>query len=222
MVFAIAAHSQKRGRRPCWQCAKVTQPSWALDLGRGVPEPAFSPPGPTLLIGLALGSPRDRGGVGSRLGGQWEPALVLGSQHCLLGHEGGMKVVLTLARPLLWLTGPVIKEHSARNRRLVPCGLSCSILDLYFSFLKQRSGEGLTHLSAFKDPACNPFPTPAQTCSEGKEADLVLVLPQKCHDPPPHPLVPLVDELVAEVAVDLLCRHLLVWREGGVDEAGQL
>lgn len=91
-----------------------------------------------------------------------------------------------------------------------------------FPFRKERSGEGLTNLPALKDSANYPFPTPAQTCSEGEEAGLVFVLPQKRHDPLPHPLIPLVDELVAEVAVDLLGRHLLVRREGGVDEAGQL
>lgn len=90
------------------------------------------------------------------------------------------------------------------------------------SCMKDRPGQGLRNLPAPQDSASRPFPTPAQTCSEGEEADLVLVLLQKCHDPLPHPLVPLVDELVAEVAVNLLGSHLLVRREGGVDEAGQL
>lgn len=86
--------------------------------------------------------------------------------------------------------------------------------------MKQRSGEGPATLPALKDLANNPFPTPVQTCSEGKEADLVFVLLQKSHDPLPHPLIPLVDELLAEVAVDLLGGDLLVRRKGGVDKVG--
>lgn len=47
------------------------------------------------------------------------------------------------------------------------------------------------------------------TCSKGEEEALVRVLLQQRLDPPPHPLVPLVDELLSEVSVDLLRRHLL-------------
>lgn len=84
------------------------------------------------------------------------------------------------------------------------------------------TGKALANLPALRNSAKNPFPTPVQTCSEGKEADLVLILLKKCHDPLPHPLVPLVDELLAEVAVDLLGCHLLMRRERGVDKVGQL
>lgn len=87
---------------------------------------------------------------------------------------------------------------------------------------KERSGEALANLAALKDSGQNPYPTLAQTCSEGKEADLVLVLLQKSHDPLSHALIPLIDELLAEVAVDLLGCHLLVRWEGGVDKVGQL
>ena len=74
-------------------------------------------------------------------------------------------------------------------------------LGLNFSLYKVESPA---NFSALKDSADNPFPTPAQTCSEGKEAALVFVLLQKRHDPLPHALIPLVDELLAEVAVNLL------------------
>lgn len=60
------------------------------------------------------------------------------------------------------------------------------------------------------------------TCSKGKEEALVCVFPQKCHHSLPHPLIPLVDELLSEVAVYLLSRHLLVGRERRVDEVGDL
>lgn len=91
-----------------------------------------------------------------------------------------------------------------------------------FPFMKQRSGKGLANLPALRNSANNPFPILVQTCSEGKETDLVFILLKKRHDPLPHALVPLVDELLAEVAVDLLGCHLLVWRECGVDKVGQL
>lgn len=61
-----------------------------------------------------------------------------------------------------------------------------------------------------------------QTCSKREEADLVLILPQQRHDPLSHALVPLVDELLAEVAVNLLGCHLLMRWEGGVEKVGQL
>jgi len=92
-------------------------------------------------------------------------------------------------------------------------------LGLNFSLYKVNSPA---NFSALKDSADNPFPTPAQTCSEGKEADLVFILLQERHDPLPHALIPLVDELLAEVAVNLLGCDLLVRREGGVDKVGQL
>ena len=104
---------------------------------------------------------------------------------------------------------------------LLILGLNFSLFFFFFNFSLSKV-DSPANLSALKDSADNPFPTPAQTCSEGKEADLVFVLLQKRHDPLPHALIPLVDELLAEVAVNLLGRHLLVRWEGGVDKVGQL
>lgn len=144
----------------------------------------------------------------------------------LLGHKGAAEV-LVLAR----VTPLAHRECHKRalDQRQENCFASSSaegceafpapLWASTFPFMKQRSGEAI---SQPPDSAGSPFPTLTQTCSEGKEADLVFVLPQERHDPLPHPLVPLVDELLAEVAVDFLGRHLLVRGEGGVDKVGQL
>lgn len=60
------------------------------------------------------------------------------------------------------------------------------------------------------------------TSSKGKEKAFVGELLQKCIYPLPHPLVPLVDKLLAEVAVDLLsCDAFLRWQRG-INEIGNL
>lgn len=60
------------------------------------------------------------------------------------------------------------------------------------------------------------------TCSEGKEEALVGVFLQQGPDPLSHPLVPLVDELLTEVAVYFLGGHLLAGRQRHVVEVGDL
>ena len=60
------------------------------------------------------------------------------------------------------------------------------------------------------------------TCPEGEEEALVGVLVQQGLDPPPHPLVPLVDQLQSEVLVQFLGRQLLAGQQRPVVEAGDL
>lgn len=60
------------------------------------------------------------------------------------------------------------------------------------------------------------------TCSEGEEEALVRVLLQQRLDPLPHPVVPLVDELLSKVAVYLLGGHLLAGWQRHVIEVGHL
>lgn len=62
----------------------------------------------------------------------------------------------------------------------------------------------------------------APTCSEGEEETLVgMVLQQRLHSPP-HPLIPLVDQLLSEVAVYFLCGHLLAGRQSHIVEIWDL
>lgn len=62
----------------------------------------------------------------------------------------------------------------------------------------------------------------APTCSEGEEESLVrMVLQQRLHSPP-HPLIPLVDQFLSEVAVYFLCGHLLAGRQSHVVEVWDL
>ena len=60
------------------------------------------------------------------------------------------------------------------------------------------------------------------TRSKSEEEALVGVLLHQSPHPAAHPLIPLVDELLAEVAVDLLGRHLLTGRQCHVVEVGHL
>lgn len=66
------------------------------------------------------------------------------------------------------------------------------------------------------------FVTLWPTCTKGEEEGLVGVPLQEGGDTASHPLVALVDELLAEVAVDLLGRQPVVGRQRAVDEVGQL
>lgn len=155
---------------------------------------------------------------------------VLGSRHGLLGHEGATEAVLALAGATSFPMGTIMKKLLTRRMRTTLGPSSAKHVVAFpaplwasaFPFIKQKSGKGLANLPALRNSENNPFPTPAQTCSEGKEADLVFVLLKQRHDPLPHALVPLVDELLAEVAVNLLGCHLLVRRERRVDKVGQL
>lgn len=60
------------------------------------------------------------------------------------------------------------------------------------------------------------------TCTKGKEEGLVGVPLQQRRHASGHPLVALVDELLAEVAVDLLGRQPVVGRQRAVDEVRKL
>lgn len=60
------------------------------------------------------------------------------------------------------------------------------------------------------------------TCAEGEEEGLVGVPLQQGGDAAGHPLVAFVDELLAEVAVDLQGRPAVVGRQRAVDEVRQL
>lgn len=60
------------------------------------------------------------------------------------------------------------------------------------------------------------------TCAKGEEEGLVGVPLQQGGDTASHPLIALVDELLAEVAVDLLGRQPVVGRQRAVDEVRQL
>lgn len=60
------------------------------------------------------------------------------------------------------------------------------------------------------------------TCSKGEEEALVWVFLQQCLDPLPHPLIPLVDELLSKVAVYFLGGHLLAGWQRHVIEVRDL
>lgn len=60
------------------------------------------------------------------------------------------------------------------------------------------------------------------TGSEGEKEALVGVLLQKSFYSLPHPLVALVDQLLSEVAVDLLCCDLLIWWQSDIIKVGDL
>lgn len=60
------------------------------------------------------------------------------------------------------------------------------------------------------------------TCAKGEEEGLVGVPLQQGGDAAGHPLVAFVDELLAEVAVDLQGRQAVVGRQRAVDEMRQL
>ncbi len=60
------------------------------------------------------------------------------------------------------------------------------------------------------------------TCSEGEEEGFVRVLRQQRSDAPAHARVTLVDQLLSEVALDLLRRHLLARRQRRVLEVRHL
>lgn len=60
------------------------------------------------------------------------------------------------------------------------------------------------------------------TCSEGEEEAFVGLFLEQRSDASPHPLVALVDQLLSEVAVDLLRRHLLAGQQRHVLEVRDL
>lgn len=60
------------------------------------------------------------------------------------------------------------------------------------------------------------------TSSKGEEEALVRVFLKQCFDSLPHPLVPLVDELLPEVAVYFLGSHLLTRRQCHIIEVRHL
>ena len=63
---------------------------------------------------------------------------------------------------------------------------------------------------------------PSLTCSEGEEEALGGAPLQQGGDTLCHSLVALVDELLAEVAVDLQCRDSVVRWQGAVDKVREL
>lgn len=60
------------------------------------------------------------------------------------------------------------------------------------------------------------------TCTKSKKVRLVRISLQQGRDTASHSLVAFVDELLAEVAVNLLGRHAVVSRQRAVDEVRQL
>lgn len=66
------------------------------------------------------------------------------------------------------------------------------------------------------------FLTVWPTCAKGEEEGLVGVPLQQDGDAASHPLIAFVDELLAEVAVDLLGRQPVMGRQRAVDEVRQL
>lgn len=68
----------------------------------------------------------------------------------------------------------------------------------------------------------NPGTSLAHTGSKSKEETFVRVLLQQVLHPLPHPLIPLVDELLAEVIIYLLGSNALMRRQRGVNEIGDL
>ncbi len=60
------------------------------------------------------------------------------------------------------------------------------------------------------------------TCSKSKEVSLVGISLQQNGHTASHSLIAFVDQLLAEVAVDLLGRHAVMSWQGPVDEVRQL
>lgn len=60
------------------------------------------------------------------------------------------------------------------------------------------------------------------TCTKSKKEGLIGISLQQGGDTAGHPFVAFVDELLAEVAVDLQGRHAIMSRQGAVDEVRQL
>lgn len=86
--------------------------------------------------------------------------------------------------------------------------------------------EGQTHKKTNKDQtvvvrnlqSCRSSIYVTPTCSEGEEEALVGMFLQQSLDPLAHPLIPLVDELLSKVAVNLLGGHLLAgWQRHVVE-----